>query len=90
MRGKGGLAAAESVVAVLEDKADITLGYFMAGLVCIVISSSLKAFIQYSFLNALVVSIGLVAMTYVLVMSGRRIFKNMYVEKGSAISGKIT
>ena len=69
---------------------DITLGYFMAGLVCIVISSSLKAFIQYSFINALVVSIGLVCMTYILVKAGRRIFKNMYVEKGQAITGKIT
>mmetsp|Transcript_35531 Transcript_35531/g.46748 ORF Transcript_35531/g.46748 Transcript_35531/m.46748 type:complete len:141 (+) Transcript_35531:80-502(+) len=45
LRGKGGIAAAEQVVAVLEDKMDITIGYFMAGLVCIVISSSLKAFI---------------------------------------------
>ena len=90
LRGKGGLAAAESVVQVLEDEMDITLGYFMAGLVCIVISSSLKAFIQYSFINALVVSIGLVCMTYILVKAGRRIFKNMYVEKGQAITGKIT
>ena len=45
LRGKGGIAAAEQVVAVLEDKIDITLGYFMAGLGCIVISSSFKAFI---------------------------------------------
>ena len=45
LRGKGGIAAAEQVVAVLEDKMDITIGYFMAGLICIVISSSLKAFI---------------------------------------------
>ena len=28
-------------------------------------------------------------MTYVLVISGRRIFKNMYVEPGSAKTGKI-
>ena len=28
-------------------------------------------------------------MTYVLVISGRRIFKNMYVERDSAITGKI-
>ena len=45
LRGKGGLAAAEQVVAVLEDKMDITIGYFMSGLMCIVISSSLKAYI---------------------------------------------
>ena len=62
----------------------------MSGLVCIVISSSLKAFIQYSFVNAVVVSCGLVCMTYILVKSGRRIFKNMYVDKGKAITGKIT
>ena len=89
LRGKGGIEAAEQVISVLEEKIDITLGYFMAGLVCIVISSSLKAFIQYSFINAVVVSIGLVFMTYILVISGRRIFKSMYVEKGTGISGKI-
>ena len=90
LRGKGGLAAAEQAVQVLEDKTDITLGYFMGGLVCILISSSLKAYIQYSFLNASVVTIGLVFMAYILVHSGRRIFTEMYVEKGTAISGKIS
>ena len=90
LRGKGGLAAAEQVVAVLEDKTEITLGYFMSGLICIVISSSLKAFVQYSFINAIIVTLGLVFMTYILVLSGRRIFSNMYVERGQAISGKIT
>ena len=89
LRGKGGVAAAEQVVAVLEDKMDVTIGYFMAGLICIVISSSLKAFIQYSLINAIIVTIGLIFMTYVLVISGRRIFKNMYVEPGTATSGKI-
>ena len=69
---------------------DITLGYFMAGLICIVISSSLKAFIQYSFINATIVCIGLVFMTYILVLSGRRIFKNMYVDRNAAITGKIS
>ena len=89
LRGKGGVAAAEQVVAVLEDKMDITIIYFMSGLICIIISSSLKAFIQYSFINALIVTIGLVCMTYVLIISGRRIFKNMYVEPDSATTGKI-
>ena len=28
-------------------------------------------------------------MTYILVVAGRRIFKNMYVEPGQAITGKI-
>ena len=68
---------------------DVTIGYFMAGLVCVIMSSALKAFIQYSFINALIVTIGLVFMTYTLVISGRRIFRNMYVEPGVATSGKI-
>ena len=37
LRGKGGVAAAEQVVAVLEDKMDITIIYFMSGLICIII-----------------------------------------------------
>ena len=45
LRGRGGLQAAEVAVQVLEEKSEITLGYFMAGLYCIVISSALKAFI---------------------------------------------
>ena len=53
----------------------------MGGLYCIVISSGLKAFILYSLLNALIVMAGLVMMTFVLIKSGRRIFKSMYVEK---------
>lgn len=32
---------------------------------------------------------GLVLMTYILIKAGRRIFLNMYVEKGQAITGKI-
>ena len=71
LRGKGGLAAAEKAVQVLEDKSEITLGYFLGGLICILISSSMKAFIQYHFLNALVVSIGLVGMGYLLIHSGK-------------------
>ena len=73
----------------MEAKVDITIGYFMAGLVCVIMSSALKAFIQYSFINALIVTIGLVFMTYTLVIAGRRIFRNMYVETGVATSGKI-
>ena len=89
LRGRGGVQAAEKAVQVLEDKTEITLGYFMGGLYCIVLSSSLKAFILYSFLNASIVTVGLVAMTMVLVKSGRRIFQQMYVEKSKAISGRI-
>ena len=61
----------------------------MTGLICVIMSSALKAFIQYSFLNALIVTIGLVFLTYTLVISGRRIFRKMYVETGVATSGKI-
>lgn len=45
LRGKEGLQSAEKAVAVLEEKSEITLTYFMLGLYCIVISSSFKAFI---------------------------------------------
>ena len=45
LRGKGGIQAAEEAVKVLEDKCDITITYFMVGLICIVLSSALKAFI---------------------------------------------
>ena len=81
MRGKGGIKSAEEAVKVLEDKAETTIGYFMVGLICIVASSSLKAFILYNFFLACLVTAGLIFMTYTLVLTGRRIFANMYVEK---------
>ena len=74
---------------VLEEKSEITLAYFMMGLQSIVVSSALKAFILYTFWNAIIVAGGLVVMTYTLVEVGKRIFNNMYVEKGEAIRGKI-
>lgn len=89
LRGKHGIQSAEKAVRVLEDKSEITLTYFMLGLYCIVMSSAMKAFFFYSFLNALIVCAGLVFMSYVLVSSGKRIFKNMYVEKDDAIRGEI-
>ena len=89
LRGQGGLKAAEQAVSVLEEKSEITLAYFMMGLYSIVISSALKAFILYSLWNALVVTCGLVVMTYMLVDAGKRIFNNMYVEKDKAVRGKI-
>ena len=89
MRGQGGLKAAEQAVSVLEEKSEITLAYFMLGLYCIVLSSAFKAFILYTLWNACVVAGGLVAMTYVLINAGKRIFTNMYVEKEKAIRGKI-
>ena len=89
LRGKGGVEAANAAVRVLEDKTDITLGYFMCGLYCVILSSGMKALIQYSGLNALIVWIGLSFMTVILVKSGRRIFTNMYVSKSNATSGVI-
>ena len=89
LRGQGGLKAAEQAVNVLEEKSEITLAYFMIGLYCIVLSSALKAFILYTLWNALVVTGGLVMMTYILIDAGRRIFNNMYVEKNRSIRGKI-
>jgi len=61
----------------------------MFGLYMFVLSSAFKAFIMYTLWNACVISAGLVMLTYVLINSGRRIFNNMYVEKGKAITGKI-
>lgn len=89
LRGKGGLEAAENAIRVLEDKTDITLGYFISGLYCVLLSSGLKALIQYSLLNAGIVCGGLGIVTYILVLSGRRIFKHMYVSKSQAASGRI-
>ena len=45
LRGRGGLQAAETAVQILEEKSEVTISYFLAGLYFIVISSSLKAFI---------------------------------------------
>jgi len=70
LRGKGGILAAEKAVAVLEEKSEITLTYFMLGLYCIVLSSAFKALILYTLWNALVVCVGLILMTYVLIKSG--------------------
>jgi hypothetical protein len=39
--------------------------------------------------NATIVAVGLAIMTVLLVTTGRRIFKNLYVDKIQAISGKI-
>lgn len=89
LRGKGGIKAAEEVVKVLEDKSEPTLYYFYYGLFCIVLSSALKAFIQYSILNALLVTCGLVFITYLLYTAGNRIVDEMYVAKDKAITGRI-
>ena len=70
LRGKDGLASANEAVSVLEEKSEITLTYFLAGFMCIVVSSSLKAFILHTFVNALIVSIGLFIMAYYLVIIG--------------------
>ena len=53
------------------------------------ISSAFKAFIQYTFLNAMLVTLGLVGMTLLLAKAGKRIIDNMYVAKDKAISGRI-
>lgn len=81
LRGRGGVKAAEDVVKVLEDKSEITLWYFFVGLYCIVVSSAFKAFIQYSFVNGVMVTLGLVGITYLLVQAGTRIIESMYVKK---------
>ena len=59
------------------------------GFGCIVISSIFKAFILHHFINALIVSVGLLVMSFYLVQVGNRIKNNLYVEKNNAISGVI-
>jgi len=59
------------------------------GFACIIISSSLKSFVLHSFINAIIVSSGLLAMSYYMVIVGTRIKDNLYVEKSTAISGQI-
>ena len=73
----------------MEEKSEITLSYFLMGFACIVISSSLKAFILHHFINALIVSFGLFIMSIFLVQIGNRIRNNLYVERNAAISGVI-
>ena len=59
------------------------------GFACIIASSSLKAFILHTFLNALIVSVGLIAVAFYLLHVGQRIMGKLYVEKRTAISGLI-
>ena len=73
----------------MEDLSEVTIQYFLMGFGCIIISSSLKAFILHSFINAIIVSAGLLVMSQYLVLIGTRIKTELYVEKMSAISGKI-
>ena len=59
------------------------------GFACIIISSSLKSFVLHSFINAIIVSVGLLGMSYYMLEVGNRIKEKLYVEKTTAISGKI-
>ena len=83
LRGKGGIQSAEKAVQVLEDKAEITLTYFMLGLYCIVLSSAFKAFILYTLWNACIVAFGLSLMTYTLITAGKVLeYLTMFVKVG--------
>ena len=70
LRGRNGLASANEAVNVLEEKSEITLFYFLMGFICIIISSILKSFLLHSFFNAVVVSAGLVFMSFYLIHVG--------------------
>lgn len=59
------------------------------GFACIIVSSILKSFVLHSFINAMIVSSGLIGMSYYMLIVGQRIKDNLYVEKSTAISGKI-
>ena len=89
LRGRDGLKSADEAVFVLEEKSEVTMQYFLSGFCCIIVSSILKSFILHTFMNALIVSIGLVIMSYYLVMTGQRIKDELYVESKKAISGTI-
>ena len=73
----------------MDDKSEITMQFFLMGFACIIISSSLKAFVLHSFINAIIVSAGLLGMSYYMIIVGQRIKDNLYVEKKTAISGQI-
>jgi hypothetical protein len=89
LRGRDGLKSADQAVSVLEEKSEITMQYFLSGFCCIIISSILKSFILHTFMNALIVSIGLVIMSFFLVNTGMRIKDELYVESKQAITGQI-
>ena len=89
LRGKDGIQSANEAVQVLDEKSEITLQYFLAGFSCIIISSILKSFILHSFINALIVSLGLLVMAWYLVKTGLRIKDRLYVESQTAITGVI-
>ena len=89
LRGRDGLKSADQAVSVLEEKSEITMQYFLSGFCCIIISSILKSFILHTFINALIVSIGLVIMSFFLINTGMRIKNELYVESNQAITGQI-
>ena len=89
LRGKDGLKDANEAVEVLEEKSELTMQFFLLGFACIIISSSLKAFVLHSFINAVIVSVGLLVMAYYMYEVVVRIADKLYVEKTTAISGKI-
>ena len=57
LRGAEGLKSAEKAIDVLHDKSEITLRLFMIGLICLIISSTIQAFILNSIRNALIVAL---------------------------------
>ena len=89
LRGSKGLESANEAVKVMEEFSEITITYFMMGFGCIIVSSSLKAFLLHSFINAVIVSAGLFLMSQYLILVGTRIKNSLYVEKTNAISGHI-
>ena len=62
LRGRDGIKSANEAVQVLEEKSEITMQFFLMGFACIIISSMLKSFVLHSFINAIIVSVGLIAM----------------------------
>ena len=89
LRGKDGYESANQALEVLEEKSEITLVYFFSGFACLIISSILKSFLLQNFFNALIVSVGLVIMSWFLFNMGKRIKDSLYVPRGQATTGQI-
>ncbi len=89
LRGPEGMRSAEKAIDVLQFKSDQTLKYFIMGVACTIMSCMLKSFLLYSTFEGIIVTLVLLAMSFVLNSHARNIFHSLYVPPESAISGKI-
>lgn len=90
LRGQNGLKSMELAVNVLQQRSEQTLSYLMYGLYGQIGSSMLLAWIKYSFLSSFLVSLGLVALLFIVHSYATRIFAALLVKPSEAISGHIS